>query len=95
MAYNRYILFQSLKLLSVLAAIRLDEDTDSIRDTLVLTLVEPKKGTSRSTTDPLASSTWEEVLGNIVAFIYFFVNESNYFVICYLFMFRFQLQRHS
>ncbi|XP_076958102.1 protein ROOT HAIR DEFECTIVE 3-like [Bidens hawaiensis] len=49
----------SLKLLSVLAAIRLDEeDTDKIGDTLVLTLVDPKKGTSK---DPLASSTWEEV----------------------------------
>ncbi|KAL9999391.1 putative P-loop containing nucleoside triphosphate hydrolase [Helianthus debilis subsp. tardiflorus] len=52
----------SLKLLSVLAAIRLDEeDTDKIGDTLVLTLVDPKKGTSKSITDPLASSTWEEV----------------------------------
>ncbi|KAI7735777.1 hypothetical protein M8C21_000539 [Ambrosia artemisiifolia] len=52
----------SLKLLSVLAAIRLDEeDADKIGDTLVLTLVDPKKGTSKSTADPLASSTWEEV----------------------------------
>ncbi|KVI05883.1 hypothetical protein Ccrd_015768, partial [Cynara cardunculus var. scolymus] len=34
----------SLKLLSVLAAIRLDEDTDTIGDTLVLALVDPKKG---------------------------------------------------
>ncbi|XP_076881841.1 protein ROOT HAIR DEFECTIVE 3-like [Bidens hawaiensis] len=51
----------SLKLLSVLAAIRLDEETDAIGDTLVLALVEPKKGASKSTTDPLASSTWEEV----------------------------------
>ncbi|KAI3759756.1 hypothetical protein L6452_07796 [Arctium lappa] len=53
----------SLKLLSVLAAIRLDDDTDTIGDTLVLTLVDPKKGTSKSTSlqDPLASSTWEEV----------------------------------
>ncbi|XP_076946141.1 protein ROOT HAIR DEFECTIVE 3-like [Bidens hawaiensis] len=51
----------SLKLLSVLAAIRLDEETDAIGDTLVLALVEPKKGAGKSTTDPLASSTWEEV----------------------------------
>nr|GEV70739.1 protein root hair defective 3-like [Tanacetum cinerariifolium] len=51
----------SLKLLSVLAAIRLDEETDTIGDTLVLTLVDPKKGTGKSTSDPLASSTWEEV----------------------------------
>ncbi|XP_071728538.1 protein ROOT HAIR DEFECTIVE 3-like [Rutidosis leptorrhynchoides] len=51
----------SLKLLSVLAAIRLDEDTDTIGDTLVLALVDPQKGTSKSKADPLASSTWEEV----------------------------------
>ncbi|PWA80944.1 protein ROOT HAIR DEFECTIVE 3 [Artemisia annua] len=51
----------SLKLLSVLAAIRLDEETDTIGDTLVLTLVDPKKDTGKSTSDPLASSTWEEV----------------------------------
>ncbi|GKC27082.1 root hair defective 3-like protein, partial [Tanacetum coccineum] len=51
----------SLKLLSVLAAIRLDEETDTIGDTLVLTLVDPKKGTGKSTSDPLASSTWEEI----------------------------------
>ncbi|KAD2806269.1 hypothetical protein E3N88_39646 [Mikania micrantha] len=51
----------SLKLLSVLAAIRLDEETDTIGDTLVLALVDPKKNNSKSTTDPLASSTWKEV----------------------------------
>ncbi|XP_076937885.1 protein ROOT HAIR DEFECTIVE 3-like isoform X2 [Bidens hawaiensis] len=53
----------SLKLLSVLAAIRLDEDADKIGDTLVLALVDHKKdtGTSVSSRDPLASSTWEEV----------------------------------
>ncbi|XP_071711747.1 protein ROOT HAIR DEFECTIVE 3 isoform X2 [Rutidosis leptorrhynchoides] len=51
----------SLKLLSVLAAIRLDEDTDKIANTLVLALVESPKGTSKSNTDPLASSTWDEV----------------------------------
>lgn len=49
----------SLKLLSVLAAIRLDEESDKIGDTLVLALVDPKKGTISQ--DPLASSTWEEV----------------------------------
>ncbi|KAL8260796.1 hypothetical protein R6Q59_024845 [Mikania micrantha] len=53
----------SLKLLSVLAAIRLDEDVDKIGDTLVLALVNQKKETSTSVSlrDPLASSTWEEV----------------------------------
>ncbi|XP_071742416.1 protein ROOT HAIR DEFECTIVE 3-like [Rutidosis leptorrhynchoides] len=53
----------SLKLLSVLAAIRLDVDDDKIGDTLVVALVDRKKDTSKSisTQDPLASSTWEEV----------------------------------
>ncbi|KAI3684189.1 hypothetical protein L6452_33409 [Arctium lappa] len=51
----------SLKLLSVLAAIRLDVDEDKIGNTLVLALVEHKKDTSTSFQDPLASSTWEEV----------------------------------
>nr|XP_043635564.1 protein ROOT HAIR DEFECTIVE 3-like [Erigeron canadensis] len=53
----------SLKLLSVLAAIRLDADNDKIGDTLVLALVDRKKDNSKSISmqDPLASSTWEEV----------------------------------
>ncbi|XP_024972185.1 protein ROOT HAIR DEFECTIVE 3-like isoform X2 [Cynara cardunculus var. scolymus] len=51
----------SLKLLSVLAAIRLDVDADKIGNTLVLALVEQKKDKSTSFQDPLASSTWEEV----------------------------------
>ncbi|CAA2974669.1 ROOT HAIR DEFECTIVE 3-like isoform X2 [Olea europaea subsp. europaea] len=55
---------RSLKLLSVMSAIRLDDDADTIVNTLSLALVDPKaaastnKGTS---VDPLASSTWEEV----------------------------------
>ncbi|KAI3761637.1 hypothetical protein L1987_52058 [Smallanthus sonchifolius] len=60
-AITKTALSSSLKLLAVLAAIRLDEETDTIGETLVLTLVDPKKGTSNSTTDPLASSTWGEV----------------------------------
>ncbi|KAG9132048.1 hypothetical protein Leryth_017822 [Lithospermum erythrorhizon] len=53
----------SLKLLSVVAAIRLDEDTDSIGDTLSLALVESRPAGNKSTVsaDPLASSTWDEV----------------------------------
>ncbi|KAK9066413.1 hypothetical protein SSX86_013735 [Deinandra increscens subsp. villosa] len=53
----------SLSLLSMLAAIRLDEETDTIRDTLVPTLMDPRIGSSKSCylRDPLASSTWEEV----------------------------------
>ncbi|XP_075492309.1 protein ROOT HAIR DEFECTIVE 3-like isoform X1 [Primulina tabacum] len=56
----------SLKLLSVMAAIRLDDDVDAIENTLSLALVEPSKsGTSTNRSnlvDPLASSTWEEVV---------------------------------
>ncbi|KAL6005921.1 Cell wall protein rhd3 [Asimina triloba] len=55
----------SLKLLSVMAAIRLDDNADNIDKTLSLTLGEPGSSgvTNRSVTslDPLASSTWEEV----------------------------------
>ena len=59
-------LFQSLKLLSVMAAIRLDDnDTDNIEKTLSLALVNSKnaaaKDRSITAVDPLASSTWQEV----------------------------------
>lgn len=53
-----------MKLLSVMAAVRLDDDADSIENTLSLALVDTKSAatTSRSISgDPLASSTWEEV----------------------------------
>ncbi|CAM8957342.1 unnamed protein product [Rhodiola kirilowii] len=55
----------SLKLLSVMAAVRLDEDPDSIESTLSSALVETGSSatTKRSISmgDPLASSSWEEV----------------------------------
>lgn len=57
---------QSLKLLSVMAATRLDDqDADNIEKTLSVAL-EDSSGTTgkdRSITmvDPLASSTWEQV----------------------------------
>ncbi|CAO2840185.1 unnamed protein product [Amaranthus hypochondriacus] len=54
----------SLKLLSVLAAIRLDDESDNIDKTLSLALVEKKSTTSDqsvSLSDPLATSTWEKV----------------------------------
>ncbi|XP_042756298.1 protein ROOT HAIR DEFECTIVE 3 isoform X1 [Lactuca sativa] len=51
----------SLKLLSVLAASRLDVDGDKIGDTLVLALVDHKKDKNTPMQDPLVSSTWEEV----------------------------------
>ncbi|XP_050384545.1 protein ROOT HAIR DEFECTIVE 3-like [Argentina anserina] len=56
----------SLKLLSVMAAIRLDDgDTDNIEKILSLALVNSKnaaaKDRSITTVDPLASSSWQEV----------------------------------
>ncbi|XP_047326317.1 protein ROOT HAIR DEFECTIVE 3 homolog 1-like [Impatiens glandulifera] len=55
----------SLKLLSVLAAIRLYDEADTIENTLSLALMDPKMetATNRSTTaaDPLASSNWDKV----------------------------------
>ncbi|KAG9151012.1 hypothetical protein Leryth_003136, partial [Lithospermum erythrorhizon] len=55
----------SLKFLSVVAAIRLDDDPDNIEKTLTLALVENRSAgaANKSTTsaDPLASSAWDEV----------------------------------
>ncbi|CAM8920411.1 unnamed protein product [Rhodiola kirilowii] len=55
----------SLKLLSVMAAVRLDEDRDSIESTLSSALIESgnRVASKRAITmgDPLASSSWEEV----------------------------------
>ncbi|CAI9300793.1 unnamed protein product [Lactuca saligna] len=53
----------SLRLLSVLAVIRLDGDADKIADILVLTLLDPTKVAVKSSTtnDPLASSAWEKI----------------------------------
>ncbi|XP_059641371.1 protein ROOT HAIR DEFECTIVE 3-like [Cornus florida] len=55
----------ALKLLSVMAAIRLDDVADNIENTLSVALVDNRSGavTNKSSTsyDPLASSTWEEV----------------------------------
>ncbi|CAN6465056.1 unnamed protein product [Victoria cruziana] len=61
----------SLKLLAVMAAIRLDEKPDYIENTLSLALIDAGNvsSTNRSLTssiDPLASSTWEEVPENNV-----------------------------
>ncbi|XP_008808503.1 protein ROOT HAIR DEFECTIVE 3-like [Phoenix dactylifera] len=55
----------SLKLLSVMAAIRLDDESDNIENTLSLALVDTAKRSSLNrsiqSSDPLASSSWEEV----------------------------------
>ncbi|KAM7483840.1 hypothetical protein LguiB_008423 [Lonicera macranthoides] len=53
----------SLKMLSVMAAIRLDDAADSIENTLAVALLETGSATNKSSgsLDSLASSTWEEV----------------------------------
>ncbi|MCD7467636.1 Cell wall protein rhd3 [Datura stramonium] len=55
----------SLKLLSVMAAIRLEDERDSIENTLTIALGDGKSGASTKkgteSLDPLASSTWNEV----------------------------------
>ncbi|KAG1346335.1 protein ROOT HAIR DEFECTIVE 3 [Cocos nucifera] len=55
----------SLKLLSVMAAIRLDDESDNIENTLSLALLDNAKSgnanRSIQSSDPLASSSWEEV----------------------------------
>jgi hypothetical protein len=54
-----------MKLLSTMAAIRLEEDGDNIENTLSVALVDTSKPgtTDRSIqlSDPLASSSWERV----------------------------------
>ncbi|WMV22437.1 hypothetical protein MTR67_015822 [Solanum verrucosum] len=54
----------SLKLLSVMAAVRLEDEGDSIDKILIVALVDGKPGASSSksiiSVDPLASSTWDE-----------------------------------
>ncbi|GJY64689.1 protein root hair defective 3 [Tanacetum coccineum] len=64
-AITRIAQTSSLKVLSVLAAIRLDDkDTDTIYDTLVHTLLdEPRKKTTISL-DPLGSRSWEKEAKN-------------------------------
>lgn len=54
----------SLKLLSVMAAVRLDDEKDNIEKTLTVALLDTKPNTtdrSITTVDPLASSKWEEI----------------------------------
>ncbi|KAL9235461.1 hypothetical protein vseg_010219 [Gypsophila vaccaria] len=63
-AITKFARSASLKLLTVLAAIRLDDEPDDIDKTLTLALVENKSSTSDrnlTLTDPLASSSWEKV----------------------------------
>lgn len=56
---------QALNLLAVMAAIRLDEKSDMIETILLSLDALPAQGKrSAISTDPLASSTWEEVIFN-------------------------------
>ncbi|CAI9114324.1 OLC1v1015027C1 [Oldenlandia corymbosa var. corymbosa] len=66
-AITRTARSSSLKLLSVMAAVRLDAELDNIEKTLSLALVDSKASSSSNknmaptSVDPLASSTWNEV----------------------------------
>ncbi|XP_047961737.1 protein ROOT HAIR DEFECTIVE 3 homolog 1-like [Salvia hispanica] len=54
----------SLKLLSIMSAIRLEDDGDNIESLLSLALMDPKaaaSGNKSITADPLASSSWEKI----------------------------------
>lgn len=55
---------QALKVLAVLAAVRLDDRPDKIESILKSTLMDGSASRKRleATADPLASMTWEEVL---------------------------------
>lgn len=57
-----------MKLLSVMAACRLDDDVDTIESTLSLALMDPKSTNQGTSVDPLASSSWAEVIILIAAF---------------------------
>lgn len=59
-------ILQALQLLSVLAAIRLDDKSDQIENILNSALNDASvaRGTAANT-DPLASSSWEEVLFHV------------------------------
>lgn len=73
-----------MKLLSTMAAIRLDEDGDNIDTTLSLALVDAARPgtTDRSiqSLDPLASSSWERVCGQCAIFIYLCLCYTVFFV---------------
>lgn len=84
-------MYQSLKLLSDMTAIRLDEKPDRIESVLRSSLLDrtvaatsSQYATREASVDPLASSTWEEVvysdicgsLDNVIVKIIIFENLS-------------------
>ena len=59
------LMLQALKLLSVMVAIRWDDEPDRIESILTSTLLEVSvvsKIAHAASADPLASTTWEEVI---------------------------------
>jgi hypothetical protein len=58
--------FQALRLMSVMAALRFDDKQDKIDRALMISLLDggqlSEKRSIEFTSDPLASSTWQEVL---------------------------------
>lgn len=56
-------MFQSLKLLSVLAAIRLEDYGDKIQGILLVALADPAQASDKNSNvqDPLATCKWEKV----------------------------------
>lgn len=70
------LFLQALKILSVRAAIRLDEKPDNIEKVIFSSLMDgtgtvpsSQDNRTRALTDPLAANTWEEVLFNAFWFI--------------------------
>lgn len=57
-----------------MAAVRLEDESDSIDKTLIVALVDGKAGASSAksitSVDPLASSTWDEVIGSLMWFAF-------------------------
>lgn len=72
-------ILQALKHLSVMAAIRLDEKQDRIENILSSALSDAPVAKGRgiaANADPLASSSWEEVLFNSFLFLLYARNKA-------------------
>jgi hypothetical protein len=72
------ILLQSLKILSTMAAMRLDKLTDQIEHLLFSSLMDesgdiPSSQRTGATPDPLASNTWEEVMVSMDVYPYHYM----------------------
>lgn len=67
-----FILLQSLKILEIMAVIRLDKTADQIEHVLFSSLMDGNGSVpaSRAASDPLASNAWEEVIVGVYAYHY-------------------------